>query len=1651
MGDDMPRPRRLTHSSRFEQLEWRRTLDARFVITELLADNASGLRDEDGQASDWLEIFNAGDQPGDLGGHFLSDDATNLQKWKLPSTRLDAGHYLVVFASGKDRKANDAPLHTNFRLDTDGGYLGLTHPDGRSILSSLKYQSQRGNTSFGFAMTDTKSEVPVAPINPSTLNAYVHLSADSGVTTTENVISQWIDQSKNNFVFRANHPKAPDNNPLLADGTNGLPAVHFDGSDLIDSDAKLQLFTSPASGLTTFAVIKPTVDRQQQSIVNHAPSGTDSSFELGIDPGQTQAPGSWGINRGGSNATSTAAGVIRPNAYQLMTTEVKSRGYDGDNVAFHRDGELQPSVAGNWTAAGGYQTNADPLAIGARITNITGNFNTPTPDSFFKGALAELVIFRNELSPQDRQGVEQYLSDRYNLGLHLTTTVSIDPQARLDRTAYFGEPTPGGMNSAPLDGFVTTPTFVGGSNLFHGRGYYDAAFRVNLSTATPGATLVYTTNGSTPTLDNGTVVVSPTPQQTPSVLIDIPTTTTLRAAAFKSGFVPSSTITESYLFVDGAGSNGVLHQPDAPPGFPTVGWGTPKPDYGVDPDVVTVRPYDIDFVEGLQQVPTISLVTDLDHLFGTSGIYANPSYHGEHWERPVSFEVIDPTTGQTLHENAGFRIHGGVGRGGTKLSMRLYFRDEYGAEQLNFPLIPEANVQQFDKLVLRAQWNDGFHHPDAVANYNANSTYIRDEFSRRTYGEMGYLTAKGNYAHVYLNGLYWGLYNVTERPDADFVAGHLGGSDVDYDMLSNDGSAVAQMISGDRTVWNQVMSLSARDLSMAANYQQITQLVDVVNLADYMLQYIYIGNEDGPGKHHHFYRLRQDDAKFRFIPWDTEWALGKRFSGARRINSDRVNDDASDSPTRLFQRLRSNADFRQMFADRVQMHMFGDGAMSPSSNIARFSKLMAFLEDPIVGESARWGDLANPKSRGNAITRDVDWDSENQWMLETFFPQRHDVVIGQLRRGSLFPSVPAPMVDRQGSIIAAGTEIRLQPGAAMPPVLETTAASPDWIEAAAHGKPSLRFDGRNDILYSSSPTSLFDTPSSGLTVLAVYAAQEGPVPRFIVNHGAAPGRKFELGYNLGSTAGDGSFGIHRGSNSATATPTGTVVANEYAIVTTAIHPTGAAPQNVSVFRNGTALPTTMVNAGWLSAGDYDTSKARITVGGRLDASTGAANGLHSGDISELIIFKRDLTGEERQSVEKYLSDKYSIGTLAGPSTLPNRISGLELWLSADTGVTIEASKVVRWRDQSENAYVLDSNRYTLPPARFGEGTYFTIDGSDPRGSDGQLSRTAMRYDGTPIRLDHSTTVIARTMTAGIWSARIEERYEVPPILTDQQRYLRISELHYRPFGNAPAEFIELTNISQGLESRALDLLGVTLTDGPKSPFAFTKPTMLAAGQSIVLVNDIEGFRVAFPTIDTGRIMGLFTGGFSNSGERIRLQDATGNAIVDFSYSPQGPWPIAADGTGSSLQLRDITRLGNDAASWIATTPSPGRFLQHVVEGDFNDDGQVTQRDINLLFVQMRSPQPSQGFDLTQDGTVDASDRDHLVLRILDTVYGDTNLDQLFDSSDLVRAFQQGQYEDDRALNSGWEEGDWNGDGEFTSSDLVLAFQSGAFQKNARRA
>ena len=110
---------------------------ARLYISEFLADNNDGLRDLDGDASDWIEIFNSGPLAVDLEGYYLTDDQSDRTKWPFPPLELEPGRFLLVFASGKDRRTPPGELHTNFRIDDRGEYLGLIAPDGVSVIAEF--------------------------------------------------------------------------------------------------------------------------------------------------------------------------------------------------------------------------------------------------------------------------------------------------------------------------------------------------------------------------------------------------------------------------------------------------------------------------------------------------------------------------------------------------------------------------------------------------------------------------------------------------------------------------------------------------------------------------------------------------------------------------------------------------------------------------------------------------------------------------------------------------------------------------------------------------------------------------------------------------------------------------------------------------------------------------------------------------------------------------------------------------------------------------------------------------------------------------------------------------------------------------------------------------------------------------------------------------------------------------------------------------------------------------------------------------------------------------------------------------------------------------------------------------------------------------
>ena len=120
-------------------------------INEFLANNNRGIRDEDGDESDWIEIYNSGARSVSLAGWSLTDDATRLRKWVLPALSVSPGGHALVWASGKDRTNAAAPLHANFRLAENGEYLALVSPGGQVATAfAPAYPPQRADVSYGF-------------------------------------------------------------------------------------------------------------------------------------------------------------------------------------------------------------------------------------------------------------------------------------------------------------------------------------------------------------------------------------------------------------------------------------------------------------------------------------------------------------------------------------------------------------------------------------------------------------------------------------------------------------------------------------------------------------------------------------------------------------------------------------------------------------------------------------------------------------------------------------------------------------------------------------------------------------------------------------------------------------------------------------------------------------------------------------------------------------------------------------------------------------------------------------------------------------------------------------------------------------------------------------------------------------------------------------------------------------------------------------------------------------------------------------------------------------------------------------------------------------------------------------------------------------
>lgn len=599
---------------------------------------------------------------------------------------------------------------------------------------------------------------------------------------------------------------------------------------------------------------------------------------------------------------------------------------------------------------------------------------------------------------------------------------------------FFSPPTPGAANGTSYDGVVEPVVFA------VGRGFHDLAFDESLSCPTPQALIRYTTDGSKPSSAAGTLY--------PGGPIPVTTTSKLRAIAYRSGWLSRPVQTHSYVFVDD-----VAQQPSNPPGWPT-NWGFNSEvngivpaDYQMDPRVVnnTLPGYGIR--DALLDIPSVSINMPMDDFITPpGGIYASPLVRVE---KECSVEYLLPDGAPGFQADCKVEVHGNSSRRPFRMqkhSLRLSFSSTVGLPKLDYPLFPDSPVSEFNKLVLRACFSDswGLVSWDPTRYRPNDSQYTRDVWMKRSFGDMGHARSYGRYVHLYVNGLYFGLHDLTDRLEDDFFAEHQGGQPEDWQVNADFSTTTPR--------WTEMMAIAnSGNISTPAGYQAILPYLDVENFADYMLLHFYADSEDWP--HHNGYAAANPvsgDGKFRFWVWDQEIALDK-FSW-NRYNSN----TGANSPGPLFQRLRLNPEFRLLFADRVKKQMFDGGALSLAESSARYLDISGQIDKAIVAESARWGDTADTTPYGSTVqqpsplnnvehdayppapnfgqpggvyfTREGSWVVERDNIVNNHLPVIHSTtdsrgLIQELRANSLYPALDAPVFNQHGGTLIPGQTV----------------------------------------------------------------------------------------------------------------------------------------------------------------------------------------------------------------------------------------------------------------------------------------------------------------------------------------------------------------------------------------------------------------------------------------------------------------------------------------------------------------------------------------------------------------------------------------------------------------------------------------------------
>ncbi len=403
-----------------------------------------------------------------------------------------------------------------------------------------------------------------------------------------------------------------------------------------------------------------------------------------------------------------------------------------------------------------------------------------------------------------------------------------------DSLVFFEGSTPGYSN----DGQPLFVEYADALMFSHEQGFYVQSFSLTAENTHPGGIIRFTTDGSEPhsgstPFPDSLLVVNREDDENyfSSIRTNPETTPEFYRWHAPDGNVFKGTVIKARSFVNDTAVS---------PTYTRTFWVHPE------------------MYQRYNQLPVISIVTDSLSLFDyETGIYVpglhhdlNPgwgwvwgtgNYHqrGEEWERPANIAFFENDGSLAFQQNVGIRIHGGGSRALPQKSLRVYARNVYGKNTIDYAFFPETGVDSYRRILLRNSGQDFY------------TTMLTDALTHRLVEHLDLETQTVRPAVVFINGEFWGIHHIRDRIDKYYFEYCCGAHPDAIDYLENAGS----VIEGSNQAYSELKSFIAEnDLAEEQNYLQVAEQIDVENYIDYTIAKHFIATFDWPGNNKEFWR-----------------------------------------------------------------------------------------------------------------------------------------------------------------------------------------------------------------------------------------------------------------------------------------------------------------------------------------------------------------------------------------------------------------------------------------------------------------------------------------------------------------------------------------------------------------------------------------------------------------------------------------------------------------------------------------------------------------------------------------------------------------------------------------------------------------------------